>query len=129
MQEEELNAIEAIAKAATPGPWPRWRGRHHNQVEVVDLTKDEDLDHIAWMDPTTTLRLVAEARRGHLLNEVWVIVAHDREGKPRGPEKIRYQKFYATREEAQEAFVTFREVSPEVASSFGVHAMHVEIQS
>ncbi len=73
----DLDAIEARAMAATPGPWEeRDNSDEGHGVSTVDpggrgddivcLGTDgiqADIDHIAGMDPTTTLAIVAEVRR------------------------------------------------------------------
>lgn len=67
----DLDAIEAEAKAATPGEWAAgWTGDGHT-VEVSDAVVAHvgdheqafaDAAHIARMSPATTLALVAELR-------------------------------------------------------------------
>lgn len=48
----DLDALAAVAEAATPGPWDmEWTGG-----------SDVDLAHIAAFDPPTVLALLAEAR-------------------------------------------------------------------
>jgi hypothetical protein len=79
----DLDAVEAAAKAATPGPWSamRWSGdtwpdarisvgadEHGSRMAIAMNTRyakrpEEDMAHIATMDPTTTLALVEEVRR------------------------------------------------------------------
>ena len=83
MTEQELAAIEALAKAATPGPWFDDAGyRIHGPTEDEDKRAGEVLHHykqmcygddgcqqshdaayIAAMHPPTTLALIAEIRR------------------------------------------------------------------
>jgi hypothetical protein len=72
---DELAAIKARAERATPGPWEAdlgsvWRPSPLSVTEIVcdcrggeHITTREDAEHIAGMDPATTLRLVAEIER------------------------------------------------------------------
>lgn len=69
MTEEELNRLEALAKAATSGPW----ARHHDpQAYAVYQPEFEcwipqdgsDADFIAAANPATVLSLIALARVG-----------------------------------------------------------------
>ena len=72
---DELATIKARAEAASPGPWEAdlgsvWRPSPLSVVEIVcdcrggeHVTTREDAEHIAGMDPATTLRLVAEIER------------------------------------------------------------------
>ena len=78
MTESELAALEALANAASPGPWdirgksltlhgpatpPYQYGPFVVGFTDNDSTRDEDLDYIAAMHPKTTLGLIAEVRR------------------------------------------------------------------
>ena len=65
----DLNAIEARAKAATPGDWEAdgLEGQvrvtsTHVVVDGITMWAETDAQHIAGMDPSTTLRMVAEIR-------------------------------------------------------------------
>jgi hypothetical protein len=72
---DELATIKARAERATPGPWEAdlgsvWRPSPLSVTEIVcdcrggeHITTREDAEHIAGMDPETTLRLVAEVER------------------------------------------------------------------
>lgn len=69
MTEEELNRLEALAKASTSGPW----ARHHDpQAYAVYQPEFEcwipqdgsDADFIAAANPATVLSLIALARVG-----------------------------------------------------------------
>ena len=77
---DELATIKARAEAATPGPWEDvwsdFRGLGAHSVKRGDLVvafvgyeshegdrPNDDAEHIAGMDPATTLRLVAEIER------------------------------------------------------------------
>lgn len=81
-----LDAIEARARAATPGPWVAWhtaQGERGFDVcsadaeglaedDVADRLKERDAAHIAGMDPAATLALCAyirqlEAERARLM--------------------------------------------------------------
>ena len=77
MTEQELVQLEALAKAATPGPWGESpcsnggallkRGEAHGQnrhdQSSVQILPASDAAYIAAMHPQTTLELVAEVRR------------------------------------------------------------------
>ena len=87
MTEQELAAIEALANAATPGPWESdgydavEATGPHGRVSVLEMPKDwcqgseetgsysiatgsgADLAYAAAMHPPTTLALIAEIRR------------------------------------------------------------------
>jgi len=67
----ELDAIEASAKAATPGPWTVFDGdvclgdleKSKGGDELIGTENPEDARYIAAMHPQTAFRLVAEVRR------------------------------------------------------------------
>ena len=78
MTEVELSALEALANAASPGPWdirgksltlhgpatpPYQYGPFVVGFTDNDATRGEDLDYIAAMHPGTTLGLIAEVKR------------------------------------------------------------------
>ena len=63
-----LDDLEAKAKAATPGPW---HSRHYPDCaslvkmpsdEIQDITRPEDADFIAALNPTVALALIAVAK-------------------------------------------------------------------
>jgi hypothetical protein len=65
----DLDAIEARAKVATPGPWVplpsgsrKWVTAAGADAETWQVNRDADAAHVAGMDPATTLELVAELR-------------------------------------------------------------------
>jgi len=68
MTPEQLNEIERLAKAATPGPW-RVDG-NGDIIQTNHVTRDvwfiprkrEDTEYTARMDPATTLAMVARIR-------------------------------------------------------------------
>lgn len=77
MTDIDLDALEATARAATPGPW--WQGREvrhesdldvYSERDVSDTSHDiathvwstADAEHIAAFDPTTVLALIARLR-------------------------------------------------------------------
>lgn len=92
-QQVDLDALEALAKAATPGPWESWNvddetievragtalkgGRSHRTTDMIveydvygfDLDepdfvrREADADFIAATDPSTVLALIAELRQ------------------------------------------------------------------
>ena len=69
---DELATIRARAEAATPGPWTLDGHPHDGRVWVNAPTERHliamhgfpvNAEHVAGMDPSTTLRLVAEIER------------------------------------------------------------------
>lgn len=73
-----LDALEATARAATPGPWglhlgaawqvvtdaPDWGQREVATTGTADsIGSEDDAAHIATFDPPTVLALIAELRR------------------------------------------------------------------
>lgn len=75
MTEIDLDALEATARAATPGPWHRHphplddqmsdiRGPINDDYDVVVYAESEpsDAEHIAAFDPPTVLALIARLR-------------------------------------------------------------------
>jgi hypothetical protein len=73
----DLDAIEAVTRGATPGPWEVRRGEpwviakgwgNLKSILHVELPKNQtptqraDMHHIATMDPATTLALVERVR-------------------------------------------------------------------
>ena len=75
-EELDLDALEAVAKAATPGPWTHqpYGGQNQNGdyfggdvfdgdgEYLVSEVSDENGAHIATFDPATVLALIAAAR-------------------------------------------------------------------
>ncbi len=75
---EELERLETLAKAATPGPWKVRKSLHGNKYKTVQFDKGPqetsmyttselepaDARHIATFSPSTILELIALARRG-----------------------------------------------------------------
>lgn len=80
LTDTELDAIDAAAKAATPGPYEHYHRGHPSMgwdFEVADeskkdgirsgsrgmLDREEDAAYFASLDPQTVRRIVAQARR------------------------------------------------------------------
>ena len=77
MTDEELDALEALAKKATPGPWKCRKSYYGNLYRVVQFDKGPpetsmyttselepgDARFIAALDPNTVLKIIAEARK------------------------------------------------------------------
>jgi hypothetical protein len=65
----DLDALEAVAKAATPGPW----GASRSGLKVISADgwlvaeawnpQSANVAHIAAFDPPTVLALIEQARR------------------------------------------------------------------
>jgi hypothetical protein len=96
MRDTELDEIERLAKAATPGPWAsqKWRGEDRG-IGIIAECEDvptggtptrgivawvgqwfrskaqviADAAYVARMNPTTILALVAEVRTARVLRE------------------------------------------------------------
>lgn len=77
LSDEELNALEALAKAATPG---EWSAHTDGEVKAADrrpvarvnhggMIFLPDIHHIAAFDPPTVLRLIAQARASRSTGE------------------------------------------------------------
>ena len=69
MTELDLDRLEAVAKAATPGPWSVWRHDDarlrfvsDGKENLADEVEPKDAAHIAAFDPPTVLALIAAAR-------------------------------------------------------------------
>lgn len=65
-EQVDLDALEAIAKAATPGPWKA--GRYHVLADadlepITYRATVADIRFIAAADPSTVLALIAELRQ------------------------------------------------------------------
>ena len=59
----DLDAIEAAARGATPGPWIRFENGGWHVAEICTVFGGErDAHYIATMDPQTTLALVERVR-------------------------------------------------------------------
>ena len=78
MTPEQLDALEAVARAATPGPWfaapegapgPQWWMVLSGSDAVASYSTARDARHTATFDPPQALALIAEVRRlqGELL--------------------------------------------------------------
>ena len=73
----DLAALEAVAKAATPGPWGVLAesdgtcevGHIDSAGIVASLCASEDAAHIAAFSPDVALALIAAARAGEELRE------------------------------------------------------------
>ena len=71
MDNTELDRLEALARAATPGTWVYEQlvevVRNSNDVEIADLNDSDDPDadgfYIAAVCPPVVLDLIAEIRR------------------------------------------------------------------
>jgi hypothetical protein len=74
MTEQELAAIEALAKAATPGPWEAGDAYNYTApisaagvygmgMELAECQRGVDAAYLAAVHPQQTLALVAEVRR------------------------------------------------------------------
>jgi hypothetical protein len=67
----DLDRLERLAKAATPGPWELGDGGWGVYVTTADGTEvvsrewtgPQDAAHIAASDPATVLELIAELRK------------------------------------------------------------------
>lgn len=80
MADAELNELEALAKAATPGPWKAdsLNNVRHRSGTVIHATiayiepRATDAAYISAANPTVVLELIAELRkeRDHLTN--WI---------------------------------------------------------
>jgi hypothetical protein len=74
MNDIDLNALEATARAAAPGPWDRATSATRDwalvlsasgtadEYRVSQSADDDDAEHIATFDPTTALALIARLR-------------------------------------------------------------------
>lgn len=69
MTDAELNALEAAAKAATPGPWTAKEGPDFSEIFANDKnialvgSQHVDAAYIAAANPATILELIAELRQ------------------------------------------------------------------
>ena len=97
----DLDKIEELARAATPGPWEHERGYdghvreiHPIDCSVLDDTNDHmcpgnknanaDAAYIAHLHPGTALELVAEVRRLRAMVERAYVYVEDWEPTPNG---------------------------------------------
>ena len=72
MSDHDLDALEAVAKAATPGPWEAYADRcvrtePYGPIIYDDSCQenenaDANMAYVATFDPPTTLALIAEVR-------------------------------------------------------------------
>ena len=64
----DLDRLEELAKAATPGPWewrPRWTAIYSKEdVRIGHYFAVDDARYLAALDPSTVLELIRLARQG-----------------------------------------------------------------
>ena len=80
MTDEQLNELEATAKAATPGPWETKAGPDFSEIlansKNIALvgSQHKDAAYIAAVSPDVVLELIAELRRTRLERD-WLVRA------------------------------------------------------
>lgn len=78
MTDSELKELEAVARAATPGPWKR-DCRAIDSVErgesVASADSENDAAYIAAADPATMLSLIGDVREARKVSCEWINIA------------------------------------------------------